>query len=281
MRRVFFCLPSPAMVVAVVALSVALGGTGYAASSLVLSSSPKVGSPSTRQAVVNDGDDSGPAGPHGPRGLTGKTGRRGPSGPRGSVGAVGAAGPAGATGGAGPTGAIGPIGPQGVKGDPGPKGDRGQTGPVGAPGPAGPSGTSEFAEFYALMPPDNSATVAPSSVVSFSQTGPQSGSGLIARLTSSTFQMGAIGTYRVSFEVPVTEPGQLELTLNGVALPYTVVGRATGTSEITGDSLVNVATVASVLAVVNPSGESTALTITPLAGGTMPVSASLVIQKLG
>lgn len=104
---------------------------------------------------------------------------------------------------------------------------------------------------------------------------------MIARLTSSTFQMGAIGTYRVSFEVPVTEPGQLELTLNGAALPYTVVGRATGTSEIVGDSLVNVASVNSIIEVVNPSEESTALTITPLAGGTLPASASLVIQKLG
>ncbi len=129
------------------------------------------------------------------------------------------------------------------------------------------------------MPPDNPATVAPGSAVSFPQTGPLSGP--ITRLTNSTFQLSAIATYRVSFEVSVTEPGQLELTLNGVALPYTVVGRATGTSEITGDSLVNVGTVPSVLAVANPSGESTALTITPLAGGTMPVGASLVIQKLG
>jgi hypothetical protein len=86
----------------------------------------------------------------------------------------------------------------------------------------------------------------------------------------------------VSFEVPVTQAGQLELTLNGTALPYTVVGRATGTSEIVGDSLlIDVTTVSSSLAVVNPSGESTALTITPLAGGTAPASASLVVQKLG
>jgi hypothetical protein len=35
------------------------------------------------------------------------------------------------------------------------------------------------------------------------------------------------------------------------------------------------------LTVVNPVGESTALSITPLAGGANPVSATLEIQQLG
>lgn len=85
----------------------------------------------------------------------------------------------------------------------------------------------------------------------------------------------------MSFVVSVNEPGQLELALNGAELPYTVIGRATGTSEIVGDSLVTTTSVNTVLTVVNPAGESTALSITPLAGGTNPVSASLVVQKLG
>jgi hypothetical protein len=129
------------------------------------------------------------------------------------------------------------------------------------------------------MPPDNSATVAPATAVGFPQDGPQNGS--ITRLTGSTFQLGQIGTYHVTFEVSVTEAGQLELRLNGAELPYTVVGRATGTSQIMGDALVSTSTVNSVLEVVNPSGETTALTITPLAGGTHPASATLIIQKLG
>jgi hypothetical protein len=152
-------------------------------------------------------------------------------------------------------------------------------GAVGPKGPAGPSGSGEFGEFFALMPPDNAATVAPGTAVSFPQNGPASAS--ITRLSVSTFQLGAASTYRVSFVVSVTEAGQLELTLNGAALAYTVVGRATGTSEIVGESLVSAATPNAVLAVVNPAGSSTALTITPVAGGTAPVSASLVIQKIG
>jgi hypothetical protein len=70
----------------------------------------------------------------------------------------------------------------------------------------------------------------------------------------------------------------LILTLNGVDLAYTVVGRATGTSQITGTVLVQTTVVNSVVTVRNPAGNSTALTITPLAGGTRPVSATLLIE---
>jgi hypothetical protein len=91
----------------------------------------------------------------------------------------------------------------------------------------------------------------------------------------------SIGTYQVFFEVPVTESGQLVLTLNEVAQPATVVGKAVGSTEIVGQSFVTTTSVNSILTVRNPTGESTALTITPLAGGTHPVSATLEIQQLG
>jgi hypothetical protein len=128
------------------------------------------------------------------------------------------------------------------------------------------------------MPPDNAATVAPGTDVQFPQDGPTSGT--IARTGPSAINLPAIGTYRVSFSVPVTEAGQLILTLDGADLAYTVVGRATGTTAITGESLVTTTGVNSVLTVRNPAGSSTALTITPLAGGTRPVSATLVVERL-
>jgi hypothetical protein len=83
------------------------------------------------------------------------------------------------------------------------------------------------------MPPDNAATVGVGTDVSFPQDGPSS-NGAIARTGASTFNLSAIGTYQVMFQVSVTEPGQLGLTLNGADLAYTVVGRATGTSQIAG-----------------------------------------------
>lgn len=136
-----------------------------------------------------------------------------------------------------------------------------------------------FAEFFALMPPDNAATVAPGTDVSFPQDGPTSG-GAITRLSATMFNLAAVGTYQVFFQVSADEAGQLVLTLNGVELPYTVVGRATGTSQIVEFALVNTTTPNSILTVRNPAGESTALTITPLAGGTDPVSADLVITRI-
>ena len=70
------------------------------------------------------------------------------------------------------------------------------------------------------------------------------------------------------------------LTLNGEDLAYTVVGRATGTSQIVGLAIVETTSVNSVLTVRNPDGTAEALTLTPLAGGTRPVSAHLVITRL-
>jgi hypothetical protein len=138
----------------------------------------------------------------------------------------------------------------------------------------------DFADFFALMPPDNAATVAVGTDVQFPQDGPASGTGGITRLTAGEFQLRAIGTYQVMFQVSVSEPGQLDLTLNGTELPYTMVGRATGTSQIVGTALVQTTSVDSVLSVRNPVGGIVAMTITPLAGGTNPVSAHLVITRL-
>lgn len=211
----------------------------------------------------------GPAGPQGPVGAQGPTGPQGPAGPQGPQGDAGPIGPQGPTGATGPQGAQGPVGPQG------PVGDTGAQGPQGIPG-----GVLSYADFYALMPSDNSATVAPGSDVSFPQNGPIANTN-IGRLGPSSFNLGPIGTYQILFQVSVTEAGQLILTLNGQDLAYTVAGRATGTSQIVGMAVVNTTAVNSVLTVRNPAGNAAALTITPLAGGTRPVSAHLVITQIG
>lgn len=139
--------------------------------------------------------------------------------------------------------------------------------------------TRNTVSYNRMMPPDNSATVAPGTDVSFPQDGPNSGTG-ISRSGPSTFTLGQIGTYQVLFQVSVNEAGQLILTLNGADLPYTVAGRAAGTPQIVGVAIVETTAVDSVLTVRNPDGTAAALTITPLAGGTRPVSAHLVITQL-
>ncbi|MBO5102809.1 MAG: hypothetical protein J6C13_01810 [Clostridia bacterium] len=129
------------------------------------------------------------------------------------------------------------------------------------------------------MPPDNSATIAVGTDVNFPQDGPTSGTD-ITRTGPNTFNLGLVGIYQIFFNVCVSEAGQLILTLNGADLDYTVVGRTTGTSDIIEMSLVTTTTTNSILTVRNPAINSTALTITPLAGGTRPVSAHLVILQI-
>ncbi|MBE6573834.1 MAG: collagen-like protein [Ruminococcaceae bacterium] len=234
----------------------------------------------------------GPAGPQGPAGETGATGPQGPVGPAGPQGETGATGPQGPigpvgpqgeTGATGPQGPIGPAGPQGETGATGPQGPIGLTGPAGPQGPQGEPGPAGgvlgAADFYALMPGDNAATVAPGADVEFPQNGPILNTA-ITRASDSSFTLTDIGVYQVLFQVSVTEAGQLVLTLNGAELDYTVVGRATGTSQIVGMALVETTTENALLTLRNPVGNAAALTITPGAGGTNPVSAHLVITQL-
>jgi hypothetical protein len=224
-------------------------------------------------AIAEAGPE-GLAGALGPQGLTGLVGAIGALGPEGLAGALGPRGLAGLAG------AIGALGPEGLAGALGPQGLAGIAGAIGEAGLAGPAGgVLGFADFFALMPPNNAATVAPNTDVSFPQDGPISGTA-ITRVNASSFNLAGIGTYQVLFQVNVNEAGQLILTLNGADLAYTVVGRATGTSQIVGMALVQTTVINSVLTVRNPAGNSEALTITPLAGGTRPVSAHLVITQV-
>jgi hypothetical protein len=84
----------------------------------------------------------------------------------------------------------------------------------------------------------------------------------------------------VMFQVSVAEAGQLILTLNGADLAYTVAGRGAENSQIVGTAIVETTVADATLTVRNPDGTAPALTITPSAGGTRPVSAHLVIIQI-
>ena len=108
-------------------------------------------------------------------------------------------------------------------------------GPTWPTGPTGPQGDTggilDYTDFYALMPPDKAATVAPGTDVEFPE----------------------IVTYQVLFQVSVNEAGQLILTLNGNDLKYSAVGRSTGTDQIIGLALVTTTSVNSNLTYNNSS----------------------------
>jgi hypothetical protein len=140
---------------------------------------------------------------------------------------------------------------------------------------------SVFADFYALMPPDNAAPVFPGFGVEFPQNGPASGGILnFPGPFGSFFFIPTSGTYEITFQVSIDEPGQLAITQNGILIPSSVVGRATGTSQITGMSIITLAA-GDFIQVVNPPAAFLALTITPNAGGFFqPVSAHLIFKRL-
>ena len=127
------------------------------------------------------------------------------------------------------------------------------------------------------MPSDNAATIAVGSPVLFPQTNVLLG---ISRVNSGQFILPDIGIYEVNFQVSITEAGQLCIVLNSTQLAYTICGRATGTSQIVGTCLIQTTNVNSVLSINNPTGNSTSLTVTPLAGGANAVSAHLTIKQI-
>ena len=125
---------------------------------------------------------------------------------------------------------------------------------------------------------DNAATVAVGSSVAFPRSNVTS-TGITA-VNDTQFNLVSVGTYQIFFQVTINEPGQLVIALNGTPLAYTVVGRATGTSQLVGMSFVTTTTVNSTISIMNPPGNLTALTVTPISGGFSAVSATLMITRM-
>jgi hypothetical protein len=112
---------------------------------------------------------------------------------------------------------------------------------------------------------------------------------------NTEFILPSVGVYRVSWHIGVNEAGQMSLFIctapviggpSALFLPVTAslgtpgnVGRATGTSNIDGDVLVNNVVPGSVIQVRN-FASAAALTVTPLPGGTQAQSAVLIIQRV-
>jgi hypothetical protein len=135
-----------------------------------------------------------------------------------------------------------------------------------------------YSEFFALMPGDNTATIAAGTAINFPQNGLTDG--CITRSSSNQFVLPDVGIYLVHWQVSISEGAQLVIMLNGTELANTVVGRATGTSQIVGHTMINTTLPSSILSIVSPSGNTPALTLTPTAGGTHAVSANLVITRI-
>jgi hypothetical protein len=115
--------PTPAAVIAVVALVFAMSGGAFAAGRLLITSTKQI-SPKVLKS------------------LKGAAGAKGATGAAGATGATGATGPAGAAG-AGTAGAAGKEGPAGKEGAPGKEGKPGAEGQPWVPDNTLPSGAEE------------------------------------------------------------------------------------------------------------------------------------------
>lgn len=144
----------------------------------------------------------------------------------------------------------------------------GRTAGTGAPG-----GGTDYAGTIAVRTTNGTGNVPfPSAGAAKAGTG-------ITALTTATFQLAAIGVYQVTFRVHTTEPGQLELVLNNALLPETCMANMNPTAgghPITGTFFVQTTLVDSVLEVVNPNGNSPALTITPADGSSTHANAQVL-----
>jgi hypothetical protein len=156
----FILRPSPALIVACLALILSLGGVAWAKASgggsrptgKVVQGciQPDQGGSEGRElslaekgGVCPEGDvpiSWNVEGAKGERGPSGPRGARGPRGEKGSKGAIGAQGPVGQTGAQGPVGQTGAKGETGATGAQGDKGLRGETGETGSQGPQGEPG---------------------------------------------------------------------------------------------------------------------------------------------
>lgn len=132
--------------------------------------------------------------------------------------------------------------------------------------------------FYALMPGDNSATIAPGAPIEFPNDGVTNNT-VITRITATRFNLATVGIYEIFFQVSISEAGQLVVVVNDTELPYTCIGRATGTTQISCMTIINTTLPDSILSINNVAANATALTVTPNAGGNNPVSANLIVKQ--
>ena len=129
MSRIKLRRPTPALVVAVAALFVAMGGSAVAATKLLVHTRNIANGAVTNRKLANGAVGFGKLNRPVRRALA-KGGPQGPAGPQGPQGAKGDTGANGAAGAQGPQGAPGAQGPQGVPGTPGTTGSGGTTGLV-------------------------------------------------------------------------------------------------------------------------------------------------------
>jgi hypothetical protein len=148
--------------------------------------------------------------------------------------------------------------------------------------------TAPYGQFFGISgaagAPDYGATIPAAGAIPFPQAGPTSGGPTAPTAAGpSSWNLPFSGTYRVQFQVPITEANaELGLSLGGGILfntPLCVAGRSSAGAQIVGDFFLTIAS-PQVLSIINPPAALAPLTVTPKAGGAKAASATLMIQRV-
>ena len=137
--------------------------------------------------------------------------------------------------------------------------------PIGGGG-ADPGALASFGYFYGLTAgtgmegTDYAATVAPGAAVPFPQDSVSVNGVARVGVSTTQFTLPVSGFYKIVSRVHTTEPGQIQLRVDGVVLPQTTQGNQNPTAGghvHTIDAIIFVAA-AAVLEVINPAGNAVA-----------------------
>jgi len=184
----------------------------------------------------------GLTGPEGPQGPIGTMGPIGVTGPEGPIGLTGTMGPIGLTGPEGPIGLTGTMGPIGLTGPEGPEGPIGTMGPIGLTGPEGPQGPigltgPPFSPTFIHVDRETDqeinleeAVIWNANQVTYGGAGHNSG--------ESQLYIWNTGYYHVYYNLYHQEPCQFSMFKNGSVIPSTTTGSPTGSSQISGTSII-------------------------------------------
>lgn len=183
-------MPSPAMVVALIALGVALSGTAVAASNALIGSKD-IANHSIRLVDIN---------PDTVKELRGQRGADGAPGANGATGAQGVQGLPGAQGAKGDTGSGGSTGSAGT------------TGPAGAPGSTGASGTFDPNKLQYVE--GTAVVVAPGATASASAVCPTGTTAISGGFFASISRIGFSETFGKTFHgIAVTNDSSIDVTI--------------------------------------------------------------------
>jgi hypothetical protein len=133
---------------------------------------------------------------------------------------------------------------------------------------------------------DYAATIAPGAAIPFPQNGPATAGAPVTRSSPSAFTLANTGIYEVSWQLGSDQETQIQVAVVTSGPTYTPISSTTtlsgaGTQMNSATVLIS-AIAGTVIALINPPGNSTAFDVQPANGAlTWAQAASVVIKQVG